>query len=307
MYGSYISKISFFLLFISANSRKSRSLLHYTAQFLCGTLPESAQSLELVSKREKFVYGPSTPSTTDKSNSTTPVATAQQQVDYTAVMMGRVGSITRLISVSSYLSLCAVLQSAPLSLALQVLLSLPDGPNPHTGGRTTPLSTQKRVSTPLEHRTLDEALSSVCASLSVVAHLSLAEDLSPDCGARGGLSTPSRPQQQAEKEVPVGSLNMRRYVELSAQGILGRLPGKALWSLLSSDPERSALSPALLTALEENARQESRSGAIEVLSRRLGSFLTLKYDEQVALTSMLQRTVCLLSVVVLACPFRPAG
>jgi hypothetical protein len=95
---------------------------------------------------------------------------------------------------------------------------------------------------------------------------------------------------------------MRKYTEIAAQNILARLPGKALWSLLSADPEQSALSPALLRSLEENAICENKGGVIEVLQRRLGSFLSMKFDEQVALTALLQRTVCLLSVLVLACP-----
>ena len=95
---------------------------------------------------------------------------------------------------------------------------------------------------------------------------------------------------------------MQKHIELSAQTRLSRLPGKALWSLLSCDPEQSALSPALLSDLRDHAVKDIKGGVLDVLGRRLSSFLSMKFDEQIALSALLQRTVCLLSVVVLACP-----
>lgn len=262
-------------------------------------------------------------------------AGSQMQVDYTAMMLNRVGSITRMISVSSYLVLSAVLQCAPLSLALQVLLrSTSTGAGTHTGSSNSIPASPAAVSASAspassvvlvtkKYRHLDEALSSICATLTVMSHYTLAEDLAnASAGASTGVSappgsaatsavsistdTPSRhattTKSAAAATVPSGSLNMHRYVELSAQNILSRLPGKALWSLLSYDPEQSALSQALIASLRESAQLEVKSGVIEVLKRRLSSFLIMKYDEQVAFSGLLQRAVCLLCVVVLASP-----
>lgn len=261
-------------------------------------------------------------------------ATGPGQVNYTSMLLARVGSITRLISVSSYLVMCSVLQSAPLSLALEVLLGLP---SPHGAGAMTVTATvtpskqaaasPHRLSTPQpshatpvgiassatpsapvtptdsERRSLDETLSAIYSSLILVVNNTLADDLNPGGGVGKSSSaahTPAKPTAAGALDSSV-SLDMHTYTEFAARNILSRLPGKALWSLLSSDPTLSALSPALMASLQACADQQSSNGVIEVLQRRLGSFLSMKFDEQVALGALLQRTVCLLSVVVLAC------
>jgi hypothetical protein len=308
--------------------------LYYTTQFLCGTLLSDASlpATSNVPVINKALFG--TPPPASGISSPSPgsavsfyagTGSAAGQVNYTAVMLARVGSITRLISVSSYLALCSVLQSAPLSLALQVALNLPTGPSDGAGSLSKSASSSAPPS-PLTgaastlvadastYRSLDDALTSICSALSVVANNTLAEDLAPTAaptasGPTGAASSaPNTPARRASTGVPTsstakaGTLDMQKYTEIAAQNILARLPGKALWSLLSADPEQSALSPALLKSLQENALCENKGGVIEVLQRRLNSFLSMKFDEQVALTALLQRTVCLLSVLVLACP-----
>jgi hypothetical protein len=243
----------------------------------------------------------------------------EDQVNHTATMLARVGSITRLISVSSYLVLCSVLQSAPLSLALHVLLASAD-----TAVPSPVKAVSAGNSAQVKYRNVDDALTSICTPLSVVAHNTLADDLANTI-ATGAASagspmkhapSPSRPQDTANtpsRRASTGSapavtsgqsgpVSMQKHVELSAQTILSRLPGKALWSLLSLDAEHSALSPALISDLRDHALRDVKGGALEVLGRRLASFLSMKFDEQVALSGLLQRTVCLLCVVVLACP-----
>lgn len=274
------------------------------------------------------------------------VVAASGQVNYTAMLLARVGSITRLISVSSYLVMCSVLQSAPLSLALEVLLGLGQGqeldsqhgapasstPSTSTAvlltieeGRlsgtplrsvfqSAPNSTAPQApampmtpATPLscaELRSLDDMLSSIHNSLILVAHNSLADDLNPGSSVAKSKPTTSQTPGKAAPG-PSTALDMQGYKEFASRNILSRLPGKAMWSLLSSDPATSPLSPALLQSLQACASQHSGSsssgGVIEVLQRRLNNFLSMKFDEQVALSALLQRTVCLLSVVVLVC------
>ena len=251
----------------------------------------------------------------------------QVQVNYTTMLLGRVGSITKMISVSSYLVMGSVLQSAPLSLALEVLLGLPSlssiqvplevsdvsdsVPSPLSPMSPSASSSSPSSPKPAEAtKSLDDALSSICNALALVAYHSLADDLNP--GQTSRALTPVKPSSSTNsgsgKSDSAMTLDLHRYTENASCQILSRLPGKALWSLLSrdTDPDSSALSPALLVSLEAAAGRGGHAGAMEVLSKRLESFLSLKFDEQVALSLLLQRAVCLLSVVVLASQHSPS-
>lgn len=290
-----------------------------TTQFLCGSLPTSPESP--VEERSsltinKTLFGGSPEPSAAPSAATTALS-PQGQVNYTSMLLGRVGSITKLISVSSYLVMGSVLQSAPLSLALEVLLGLPSlsaqtvaaaeagiafQPNspksPSTRSSSAPSSPLPTEAT----KSLDDALSSICNSLALVAYHTLADDLSPGQPA-AAPQTPNgkvSPTPSGAYENAGVTLDLHRYTEHASCNILGRLPGKALWSLLSNDPDSSALSPALLASLRTSAGLGVQGGVMEVLTKRLTGFLTMKFDEQVALSALLQRVVCLLSVVVLA-------
>lgn len=301
------------------SGRNSKSLLHLTTQFLCGSLPTAPESpVEEQSSLtiSKTLFGGS-PEPSAGPALTAAALSPLGQVNYTSILLGRVGSITKVISVSSYLVIGSVLQSAPLSLALEVLLGLPSLSAPTvaasgSGVDFQPVSPKSPSSGPSSAppsplpmegtKSLDEALSSICNSLALVAYHTLADDLSPGQPA-APLQTPNGKLSAA----PTGAyenagvtLDLHRYTEHAACSILGRLPGKALWSLLSNDPDSSALSPALLASLQNSAGQGVRGGVMEVLTKRLTGFLTMKFDEQVALSALLQRVVCLLSVVVLA-------
>lgn len=306
-----------YCLFFSVSGRSSKSLLHLTTQFLCGSLPtapESSLAADSSITINKTLFGGS-PEPSAGPGIQSGALSPQGQLNYTSMLLGRVGSITKLISVSSYLVMGSVLQSAPLSLALEVLLGLPSltaSIVPESSGiafrpsspKTPPSAPPSAPPSPVPSETtksLDDALTSICNSLALVAYHTLADDLSPGQPA-ASLQTPGKisPVPSGAYENAGITLDLHRYTEYASCSILGRLPGKALWSLLSNDPGSSALSPALLLSLQTSAGVGAHGGVMEVLTKRLTGFLTMKFDEQVALSSLLQRVVCLLSVVVLA-------
>ena len=202
---------------------------------------------------------------------------------------------------------------------------------PSTPLLLSPPPAQLQSQSPAGGRTLDETLTLICNSLSVVAYQTLQEDLaaSSSNGMSSGTktattisaSTPSTVTQTRSRRASTTTgtgqqwnaasieLDMQRYIELAARNILSRLPGATLWSILSninndntSDPSSSgsALSGELMATLQSSVCAEGRSGVMDVLSKRLGAFLTMKFDEQLALSALVQRSVCLLCVVVLA-------
>ena len=335
------------MLSFCSSGRPAKSLFHLTTQFLCGSLPAPALEMEteisaecdpsLVINKALFGASPepkgsskshnSSASTIGVSATPPPGQQPQVQVNYTTMLLGRVGSITKMISVSSYLVMGSVLQSSPLSLALEVLLGLPSLSSipvalgvsdvgdsvPSHLSPTSPSASSSSPSSPKPAeatKSLDDALSSICNALALVAYHSLADDLNP--GQTSRALTPVKPNSSTNsgsgKSDNAMALDLHRYTENASCQILSRLPGKALWSLLSrdTDPDSSALSPALLVSLEAAAGRGGHTGVMEVLSKRLESFLSLKFDEQVALSLLLQRAVCLLSVVVLASQHSPS-
>jgi hypothetical protein len=196
-------------------------------------------------------------------------------------------------------------------------------------------------------RTLDESLAYVCSSLAAVAFQSLDQDIAgstllpgvpapspapaaaaaasptPSSGVRGGARTAAAGTRAGIDDIP--TLDLNQYIEVAAGQILSRVPPQTLTSILmleqqeregeahpASDEDNTTASMdifplELVQILQQTSAEKNKNGVLDALVRRLTGFLSLKYDDQIALSSLLQRTMVLLCVVVLPAPHRSAA
>ena len=231
------------------------------------------------------------------------------------VLISRAGSVNRGVSVSSLQLLSSLIGAAPLEDASALILQgfevkssliddIIDYENEEKSFENIELFNSRDIGLNEEDNSYSKDVKSTSVTLdSKLAQICGAIDASKLFNASPvHHSSASSNQADIESSLAVPD---DEYAESAAEGILARLTGR-LSSLIAFVRSNETRSPSKDMRNEvsssSNLILENRGPLMELVLLKLKGFLSLQFEEQLAVTGLIERCICLISSIIISTP-----